>query len=76
MINSTSLEILPTQIPAMISTQQGPGTYRNNIPLPDLLIALQTHQISYVRSDIALMPLPAGFKAAEDGKWTDLTLPC
>jgi len=59
----------------MISTQQGPGNYRNNIPLPALLTALQARQISYVRSDFATAPLPGGFEAAENGKWIDLTLP-
>jgi beta-lactamase superfamily II metal-dependent hydrolase len=68
--------ILPHRIPAMISTQQGPGNYRNNIPLADLLEALQGHGIRYARSDRGDERLPRGFKRAADGRWIDLSLPC
>lgn len=33
-------KVLPKGIPAMISTQEGEGSYRRNIPLTDLLTAL------------------------------------
>ena len=69
-------KVLPQKIPAMISTQQGPGNYRNNIPLPDLLQALEGQGIRYVRSDRGSARLPRGFKRAEGAKWIDLALAC
>jgi beta-lactamase superfamily II metal-dependent hydrolase len=68
--------VLPRKIPAMISTQQGDGNYRNNIPLDDLLTALTNHEIHYVRSDRSADALPSGFQNDGDKKWIDLTLPC
>lgn len=69
-------KILPTNIPAMISTQKGPGTWRKNIPLGDLLDALDNRDIHYVRSDVQNQELPAGFKKGVGAKWIDLELPC
>ena len=69
-------EVLPKSIPAMISTQQGPGKYRNNIPLPELLAALEGHEIEFVRSDRARGPLPEGFSKGTAAKWVDLELSC
>ncbi|MDB6104579.1 MAG: ComEC family competence protein [Gammaproteobacteria bacterium] len=69
-------KILPRKIPAMISTQEGPGNYRHNIPLQDLLTALQAREIQYVRSDRDEEPLPEGFERMADQRWTDLTLVC
>jgi beta-lactamase superfamily II metal-dependent hydrolase len=69
-------KVLPQKIPAMISTQQGPGKYRNNIPLDGLLAELAAHHIPYVRSDRAGEPLPEGFERGKDAKWVDLELPC
>ncbi|MGH8670049.1 MAG: hypothetical protein ACREUH_12525, partial [Burkholderiales bacterium] len=69
-------KILPRKIPAMISTQQGEGSYRNNIPLGDLIDALEARDIRYVRSDKAKGQLPKSFKKGEGGKWVDLELPC
>jgi beta-lactamase superfamily II metal-dependent hydrolase len=69
-------KILPRKIPAMISTQQGEGTYRHNIPLAELLAALNDHGIRYARSDRANGELPQGFSKGEDDKWIDLDLPC
>jgi beta-lactamase superfamily II metal-dependent hydrolase len=69
-------KILPQEIPAMISTQQGPGNYRNNIPLTDLLTAFTQRNIQFVRSDRANAPLPAGFAADAQSKWIDLELAC
>jgi hypothetical protein len=60
----------------MISTQQGEGTYRHNIPLEELLAALNGHDIRYTRSDRADGELPQGFSKGTDGKWIDLALPC
>lgn len=67
-------EILPAKIPAMISTQEGHGNYRKNIPLPNLLDALTTSKIKVVRSDKPPAKLPAGFTAEPDALWTDLVL--
>jgi beta-lactamase superfamily II metal-dependent hydrolase len=69
-------KVLPRKIPAMISTQQGEGTYRNNIPLEELLTALNSHEIRYARSDRTDGELPNGFSKGTDGKWIDLDLPC
>ena len=69
-------KVLRRNIPAMISTQKGPGTYRNNIPLQDLLDALTANEIRYVRSDLANTALPKGFTKGKDAKWVDLKVPC
>ena len=69
-------KVLPRRIPAMISTQEGEGKYRKNIPLRDLLTALEERDIHYVRSDRANIQLPPGFNAGEDEKWVDLELRC
>lgn len=69
-------KVLPRGIPAMISTQEGEGNYRNKIPLTDLLTALTQREINYVRSDEADGKLPKGFAADEELKWVDLELPC
>ncbi|HKQ26244.1 MAG TPA: MBL fold metallo-hydrolase [Burkholderiales bacterium] len=69
-------KVLPRKIPAMISTQQGPGNYRNNIPLEELMAALEEHEIRYARSDRGNAQLAKGFKKGTSGKWIDLDLPC
>jgi len=69
-------QVLPRKIPALISTQQGDGNYRNNIPLMDLMSALEAHDIDYARSDQPQAPLPAHFTRAADARWIDLELPC
>ena len=69
-------QVLPKKIPAMISTQQGPGRYRNNIPLAELLDALKVRNINYARSDDAAGKLPAPFHRGNGAKWIDVNLPC
>ena len=69
-------QVLRAKTPAMVSTQHGPGNYRNNIPLPDLMTAFEDHDIKYVRSDRADGTLPKGFKTGPDQKWIDLQVPC
>jgi beta-lactamase superfamily II metal-dependent hydrolase len=69
-------QVLPKKIPAMISTQQGPGRYRNNIPLSELLDALKVRNINYARSDVATGKLPAPFRRGNGAKWIDVKLPC
>jgi hypothetical protein len=65
-------KVLPRKIPAMVSTQQGPGKYRNNIPLADLMEALKEHDIHYARSDQGDGQPPKGFNKGEEAKWIDL----
>lgn len=67
-------EVLRSEVHAMISTQEGPGNYRNNIPLPALLEALHDHGIEAVRSDRPKAALPAGYSRGPGGKWVDLEL--
>lgn len=68
-------KVLPRSIPAMISTQEGPGNYRKNIPLKELLEALHDHDIAVARSDDE--ELPEGFAADEEGsRWIDLDVTC
>lgn len=69
-------KILQRGIPAMISTQEGNGTYRNHIPLTELLTALTAKDIYFVRSDMENAQLPQGFKKGEGVKWIDLESPC
>ncbi|EHB53327.1 beta-lactamase domain protein [Mycolicibacterium rhodesiae JS60] len=69
-------KVLPREIPAMVSTQEGPGKYRNNIPLEDLLTALAEHDISYARSDKGGEALPDGFEIGAEAKWIDLQITC
>jgi beta-lactamase superfamily II metal-dependent hydrolase len=69
--------VLPRDIPAMISTQEGTGSFRNRIPLQELLTALEGHEIHYVRSDRDDGDaLPAGFRSEAGHKWVDLNLSC
>ena len=69
-------KILPRGIPAMISTQEGEGNYRHNIPLTDLLTALTKREIHFVRSDHWNEQLPEGFARGNGAKWIDLEVPC
>jgi beta-lactamase superfamily II metal-dependent hydrolase len=69
-------KVLPRRIPAMVSTQQGDGNYRNNIPLDDLLGALDEHDIAYARSDHGDEDLPDGFVANDQDTWIDLEINC
>lgn len=66
--------VLPRKISAMISTQEGKGSFRNKIPLPELLQALEKRDILYARSDTP--QAPDGFKPEADFRWIDATLPC
>ncbi len=70
-------QVLPDDgVRAMVSTQEGPGTYRHNIPLPALMAALEARHIHPVRSDHTDAHLPDGYRASADGRWIDLELPC
>lgn len=65
-------KVLPKKIPAMISTQEGPGNYRNNIPLKELLDALDEHRIDYARSDSEEAELSDRFQVGEASKWINI----
>lgn len=67
---------LPPAIPAMISTQEGPGSYRNHIPLPALLEAMRRRGMQFVRSDTSEGALPDNFMQDPEKKWIDLELAC
>ena len=67
-------EVLRSGTKGLISTQEGPGTYRNDIPLPDLLKALKQHGVEAVRSDAPGTRLPKGFRKVDEGKVLELTL--
>lgn len=69
-------EVLPEGLSAMLSTQKGPGTYRNDIPLDALLQALARQGVRVVRTDEKAKRLPAGFKRGAEGRFVDLTLTC
>jgi beta-lactamase superfamily II metal-dependent hydrolase len=69
-------EHLAEKTPAVISTQQGPGKYRNGIPLQDLLTEMASRHMTFVRSD---RPPPAAqgvFTPGKGGHWIDCAIPC
>jgi beta-lactamase superfamily II metal-dependent hydrolase len=67
---------LPKKTPAVISTQEGAGTYRNGIPLQKLLERMDARKMPYVRSD--RLPIkPYGiFRPDPEGRWVDCSIPC
>ncbi len=69
-------KVLPSGIPAMLPTQEGPGKYRNNIPLKDLLDALELRGITCIRSDRGDEDLPEGFEGDDTRTWTELKVRC
>lgn len=68
-------DVLKPGTKGMISTQEGPGSFRNHIPLPDLLRALEAHGVDSVRSDAKRKRLPAGFHRDTGGDVVEVTLP-
>jgi beta-lactamase superfamily II metal-dependent hydrolase len=67
-------EHLAANTPAVISTQEGPGKYRNGIPLEGLLTEMRSRHMPFVRSDL---PPPARKGAFAPGKgWIDIAIPC
>lgn len=69
-------KVLPSGIPALMPTQEGPGKYRSNIPLKDLLDALKLRGITCIRSDRGDEDLPDGFEGDDTRTWTDLEIRC
>jgi len=68
-------EVLKPGTKGMISTQEGPGTYRSRIPLPDLVSALRDHGVALVRSDAKKSRLPKGFSRDDQGDVVEVALP-
>jgi len=60
----------------VISTQEGPGKYRNGIPLDKLLDELKARAMPFARSDESLAKLGKLFAAGPGGKWIDCAIPC
>lgn len=68
-------EHLARRTPAVISTQEGPGKYRNGIPFPMLLDTMKSRELPFVRSD--LQATAAGiFTAHPEQLWVDCAIPC
>jgi len=66
-------QVLGSNVHAMVSTQEGPGNYRNGIPLKELLDALLLKGASIARSD-QMNALPHAYTAEPGGKWIDLEI--
>jgi hypothetical protein len=68
-------EHLAKAVPAIISTQEGEGKFRNNIPLGELLEAMKARDMPFARSDD---PAAAAgiFEPSPDDKWVDCSIPC
>jgi beta-lactamase superfamily II metal-dependent hydrolase len=67
---------LPARTPAMISTQEGAGNYRNGIPLPKLLDTMRERQMPFVRSDKATQVSKGIFAPDSMDRWVDCVIPC
>ena len=67
---------LPAKTPAMISTQEGPGNYRNGIPLPKLLDTMKERQMPFVRSDKTADASRGMFTRDSGDRWVDCVIPC
>ena len=68
-------EHLAKAVPAIISTQEGPGKFRNGIPLDELLTAMTARKMPFARSDDAAAAKGI-FKPAPDEKWVDCVIAC
>src|SRR5262249_48747697 len=67
---------LASKIPAIISTQEGPGKYRNRIPLHELLDAMTNRSMAFARSDKPPKTKNGIFKPEPQGRWIDCSIPC
>lgn len=78
--NATPLVFVQEQLakktPAIISTQEGPGNYRNGIPLDGLLAAMKHREMPYARSDKAPKKAQGIFTPGAGGRWIDCEIPC
>jgi beta-lactamase superfamily II metal-dependent hydrolase len=69
-------EHLAKQTPAVISTQEGPGNFRNGIPLQDLLDRMTAHNMPFARSDKPPATTQGKFSPGPGGHWIDCSIPC
>jgi hypothetical protein len=69
-------EHLAQKTATMISTQQGPGAYRNGIPLQGLLTELGSRHMPFVRSDQPPAAVQGVFKPGKGGHWIDCSIRC
>lgn len=77
--NATPLSFvrnLAEKTPAVISTQQGPGKYRNGIPLEGLLTEMNLRHMHFARSDRTPAAADDIFTPDKDGHWIDCAIPC
>lgn len=68
-------EYLPTTTTAAISTQAGPGNYRNGIPLQKLLDTMDARKMPFVRSD-QMKSRQGIFSADAKSRWVDCVISC
>jgi beta-lactamase superfamily II metal-dependent hydrolase len=61
---------------AVVSTQEGPGTYRNGIPLKKLLSVMTTRKMPYMRSDKPGKSEAGVWAVDSKGRWIDCVIPC
>lgn len=63
--------------PAMMSTQEGPGNYRNDIPRSELLTVVEERHMPCARSDVGSSARPmARSPWIPQDRWIDCSLPC
>ena len=67
---------LAENTPAVISTQEGPGKYRNGIPLEDLLSEMGLRHMPFARSDKPPAATQGIFEPEAGGRWIDCSIPC
>lgn len=67
---------LPAKTPAVISTQQGTGNYRNGIPLTKLLKRMDARSMPFVRSDKPPKSAAGIFVPDPKNRWIDCMIPC
>lgn len=69
-------EHLAEAIPAVISTQQGDGTFRNGIPLKALLDTMGERKMPFARSDQPPAAATKIFEPDPGEQWVDCSIPC
>jgi beta-lactamase superfamily II metal-dependent hydrolase len=69
-------EHLAENTPVVISTQKGPGKYRNGIPLQQLLTTMTARSMPFVRSDTPPAKTQGIFAPGPDGRWVDCYIAC
>lgn len=61
----------------MMSTQAGPGSYRNNISRPELLALVEERHMPCARSDAGVVGEADGpFAVDAQDRWIDCSIPC